>query len=118
MNTQSAVSTPKTQRFTVVVEDRDGDEHTLDLEAGANLLHSIQKAKIDIASSCGGGGWCSTCVVNVREGTIGDAEGDALSAMDQEDLNTMLENGLNPENQVLSCQAFVKGPCRISLPMT
>lgn len=100
----------------VIIKDKDWNEHTIEVEKGTNLLAVIQDSGVDINSSCGGGGWCSTCVVRVEQGGIGDTDNEALSAMDVEDLQTMEENGLDTTNQVLSCQCFIKNDCRIVLP--
>lgn len=103
-------------RITII--DREHDEFVEEIPEGSSktLLQIIQCAGIDINSSCGGGGWCSTCCVTVLEGSIGDGPEDALTAMDSEDLQTMEENNLDPSRQVLSCQCNIKHNCKVKLP--
>lgn len=110
--------TPDLPPIKVVIRDKDFDEHVVEVPAGTGvtLLKVIQDAGLDIQSSCGGGGWCSTCAVEVLEGRIGDEEGCDLSAMDEEDLETMKDNGLDSEKMVLSCQSNIKGNCKVGLP--
>jgi ferredoxin len=101
----------------VTVRDKDLEFHQLEVkETGQTLLKVIQDAGLDIASNCGGGGWCSSCAVEVLEGYIGDNPGCALSAMDDEDKQTMSDNGLDIQKTVLSCQCNVKGDCKVGLP--
>jgi ferredoxin len=103
----------------LTIRDRDHETHEVEVPFGANLLQTIQDQGLDINSSCGGGGQCSTCTVNVLEGKIGNDPHDrecALSGPDAEDLNTMEDNGLDPNTQVLSCQACIYNDCKVALP--
>jgi len=102
----------------VVIRDKDFEEHVVEVPEGSDvtLLKVIQDQGIEIQSSCGGGGWCSTCAVEILEGTIGDSPEDAVSGMDGEDLATMEENGLDPTKMVLSCQCNLKNSCKVGMP--
>lgn len=102
----------------LTVIDRGGDEHTIKTKIGENLQQACIKAGIDLPSSCGGGAWCGTCVVNVLEGKIGSSDDPetSLSEMEEQELETMKREGLDPKTQVLSCSCQIWGDAVVQQP--
>ncbi|GJL95035.1 MAG: hypothetical protein DHS20C05_14400 [Hyphococcus sp.] len=73
---------------------------------GDNLLRALQKNRIRIASSCGGGGTCGQCVVEVssRDGSLSAAERRHLTGSE-------LENGKR-----LACQRRIRRDDHVIIP--
>ena len=81
----------------------------LEVEEGSNLMQTLLRANIPVASSCYGKGICSKCRVQVLEGS--------------ENLNkeTPLEQELKTKHKLasdirISCQCRVKGDIKIDTP--
>lgn len=73
----------------------------------ATLLDAIQKAGIDLVASCGGTGFCGTCLVKVVQGSV-----TAVSSIERE----VLEEKSLQQNLRLACQTGVQSDVRIFIP--
>lgn len=102
----------------VIILDKNGEEHIIEVTRGTTLSDACERAKVDFQYSCGKGGWCATCVVNILEGKIGPPEDDdtALTALDTEELETCERFEIDPSSQTLSCSCQVLGDCKIAAP--
>lgn len=102
----------------VTVVDKNGVERQIEVPMGTTLCDACERAKVDFQYSCGKGGWCSTCVVNVLEGKIGPPEDPetALTALDSEELDTCEKYEIDPATQILACSTQVQGDCKVAAP--
>jgi ferredoxin len=102
----------------VKVTDRNGNEKSVEVPVGTTLSEACERAGVDFQYSCGKGGWCSTCVVNVDEGKVGYPEDPetALTALDSEELDTCEKFGIEYPKQILSCSCQVMKDCSVSAP--
>ena len=66
----------------------------------ANLMQTLLKAELPVASSCGGEGICGKCIIRI----VGDDS--ALSPMNDQDLNLMEKIDI-PADCRVSCQTQV-----------
>lgn len=84
----------------VVVTDRSGGEHRLDISAGRSLMETIRDAGLDeLMALCGGVCSCATCHVHVDPDFA-----DRLPAM-SEDENDLLDSSDHRDGRSrLSCQ--------------
>lgn len=81
---------------------KDGKETVCNAQEGQNLLEIGLENGLDVLHACGGNGYCSTCLCELKEGT------DALEEITDEELAM----GVEPESaHRLSCMAKVKGDC-------
>ena len=90
----------------ITVYDVDGNMHEADVDDATDLLDACESAGVSLPHSCGRGGWCSTCAVKVEQGEIGK---DLYPPMGPEELDTLVENNMDPQTQVLSCSCQVYG---------
>ncbi len=51
-----------------IVVEKDGEETTIEVEGGQNLMSYLIDNGVEISSSCGGKGTCGYCKVQVPEG--------------------------------------------------
>jgi uncharacterized 2Fe-2S/4Fe-4S cluster protein (DUF4445 family) len=94
----------KKQYFTV---DLQPSGRRVQVAAGVTLLEAIQKAGIDLVASCGGAGFCGTCLVKVVQGSV-----TAVSSIEKE----VLEEKHLKQNLRLACQTGVQSDVRIFIP--
>lgn len=78
----------------------------IEVPAGSNLMKALDDAGIPVASSCGGQGVCTKCLVKVIEGK------ENLSAKNDLE-NDMQEIHEFDRNQRMSCQVEVNGDIQI-----
>lgn len=98
----------------LIVIDKNGDEHTRNVDPGTTLWDACDKAGVSLPHSCGFGGQCSTCVVTVVKGGIGQDK--AISPVDSEEVQTMEAFGLDLETQVLSCSVQIFDDATVQQP--
>lgn len=85
--------------ISIVVVDRDGEEHQIEGKTGWSLMECIRDANHDIEAACGGCCACATCHVYVDQAWF-----DKLEPMDGDE-KLMLDDALDLEdNSRLSCQ--------------
>lgn len=83
-----------------------GDQtKSVEAEDGKTLLQIGLDNEIPIENACGGNGFCTTCLCNVKEGM------ENLSERNDREENMGIEN--DPER--LTCQAEVRGDCTVEL---
>lgn len=97
------------------IYDEDGELHTADVDEGVDLIDAASEAGVDLPHSCGRGGWCSTCAVEVVKGKIGDPKS-IYPAMGPEELEAMERAEIPPDSHVLSCSCQVFGPVTVRQP--
>jgi len=78
---------------------------TVEAENGQKLLQIGLDNGVPIEHACGGNGFCTTCMCNVKEG-MGN-----LSARNDREENM----GIVHDPERLSCQAEVQGDCTVEL---
>lgn len=84
----------------VLVEDRDGDQHRIEIQPGISLMETIREAGIDdILALCGGQCCCSTCHVYVDPTFLGQ-----LPDMGDDECDLLECSGNRKDNSRLSCQ--------------
>ena len=76
---------------------------------GATLLEATQKAGIDLVASCGGAGFCGTCLVKIIQGDVSPLSAIEMDAIDPRDL----QEGLR-----LACQTVAYSDVKIFIPAT
>jgi ferredoxin, 2Fe-2S len=74
----------------------------IEVDIGDNLMRSLLRAQMPVASSCNGQGICGKCRVRVLAGA------DALSARTKIEAQMQGQHNLPPDMR-LSCQCFVQG---------
>lgn len=74
----------------------------IEVEAGANLMATLLKAGLPVASSCSSDGVCAKCGIRILEGA------ENLSAPNPTELFLKEKNGIRKEFRI-SCQTFVHG---------
>ena len=84
----------------LLVTDRRGDPHSLDIEPGRTIMEMLRDAGLGIEALCGGQGACATCHCYV--------EGDAYTQLpmptrDEIDLLGILDTYV-PDRSRLTCQ--------------
>ncbi len=83
-----------------------GDQtKTVEAANGEKLLQIGLDNDVPIEHACGGNGFCTTCMCNVKEGA------ENLSARNDREENMGIVN--DPER--LSCQAEVQGDCTVEI---
>lgn len=83
---------------------------TIEVESGTKLVLAIEDSGVDILHRCGGNSRCTTCRVEILEGSCpeaGEAEAERLSR--ESDL---------PSNVRLSCQVRVSDDMRVKVLST
>ena len=84
----------------LVVTTREGDEMTLDGEAGLSVMEVIRDAGVDeLLALCGGCCSCATCHVHVDP-----AFADKLPAMSEDENDLLDSSDHRTESSRLSCQ--------------
>ncbi len=83
---------------TIIAEATDGTQ-TIDAQEGRKLVLAIEDAGIDILHRCGGIARCTTCRVEVVEGTVPPISAAEIEALEDPDLI---------EKYRLSCQLRVE----------
>lgn len=83
----------------------DGQKTEVETEAGRSILHIGLDAGIAIEHACGGNGFCTTCMCNVKEGM------ENLSPRNDREENM----GVVDDPQRLSCQSEVNGDVVVEL---
>lgn len=76
------------------------------VEAGANLMQALLDHQVPVASSCGGEGVCTKCLIKVIEGK------ENLSPPNETE-NDLREIHDFPKNERISCQTQVLGDITI-----
>lgn len=89
--------------LTVVIK---GEEHTIEIPSGGNMLDEALERNIDIEFDCKAG-VCDTCEVKVLSGA------DSLSAPTDEEFIMLGEDKVNTGGCRLSCQVTVHGPVTV-----
>lgn len=79
---------------------------SLEVPEDANLMEALTEAEIPVASSCGGNGVCTKCLVKVIEGRENLSPENDLE-QDMRDIHGY------ERNQRMSCQAHVRGDIKI-----
>ena len=88
------------QERKVTFIDKDGDEHTLEVSDGDNLLDIAQANDLEMEGACGGSCACSTCHVIVQDEDMYDKIEEAT-----DDENDMLDLAFGlTETSRLGCQ--------------
>lgn len=83
----------------IIVEDHDGETHTLEALEGWRIMEIIRDHGLSIKAECGGACSCATCHVYVDEAWL-----DKLYPM-RDDEEDMLDEAFDVEdNSRLSCQ--------------
>ncbi|NQY99059.1 MAG: (2Fe-2S)-binding protein [Bdellovibrionales bacterium] len=72
-----------------------------------NLMQTLRKHNIPVASSCGGEGICGKCQVKVINGEVN------LSAKRKLESDCLIRNGVHEKNVRLSCQCTVMGDVQV-----
>jgi 2Fe-2S ferredoxin len=86
------------------------DKPAIVVSKGENLMQALLEAQRPVASSCGGRGVCTRCVVEIVEGTH------HLSSPTKLEENKLREAGYKTKTHRLSCQAKVIGDVCIDTP--
>jgi uncharacterized 2Fe-2S/4Fe-4S cluster protein (DUF4445 family) len=90
--------------------------HTLDIEPSGrriqvseetSLLEAMQKAGIDLVASCGGAGFCDTCLIKVIQGSVTPISQIESQALDRTQIDQHLR---------LACQTRLLGDAKIFIP--
>ena len=71
------------------------------------LLEAVQKAGIDLAASCGGAGFCGTCLVRVIQGRV-----TAITPIEQD----ILDEERIQQKVRLACQTVICSDARVFIP--
>ncbi|MBA3518302.1 MAG: 2Fe-2S iron-sulfur cluster binding domain-containing protein [Rhizobiales bacterium] len=88
--------------LTILVTDRDGQDHRLPAEEGWRAMEVIRDWGLDIKAECGGACACATCHVHVDGDWLG-----ALSPPTDEEID-MLDGAFGvTERSRLSCQILL-----------
>ncbi len=83
-----------------------GDEKKIvEARKGDNLLQIALEAGVPIESACGGNGFCTTCLCNVKEGM------ENLSKRNDREENM----GIVKDPERLACQTEVEGDAEIEI---
>lgn len=90
------------QVFTVVVEDRDGNTHTLEALEGYRLMEVIRDNGLPIKAECGGACSCATCHVYVDAAWL-----EKIPSASSEEINMLDEAFCVEDNSRLSCQIIM-----------
>ena len=70
----------------IVVTDRAGEEHEIDIKSGANLMEQLRELDNGVEALCGGMCSCATCHVFVKPewfSSLDAAEGDELELLEE-----------------------------------
>ena len=78
------------------------DKPAIEVPEGANLMTSLERAGIPVATSCGGEGVCTKCVITILEGRENLSKSGELED-DMRDIHDI------PRDQRMSCQTDVLG---------
>ena len=89
---------------TVQVE---GEDQEIDVEEGRRLVLAIEDAGVDILHRCGGNARCTTCMVEVLEGTP--------SPMTEAEAKRFETVETKTERSRLSCQIQVRSDLRVEV---
>ncbi len=82
------------------------NSNVIEVAQDANLMEALTEAEIPVASSCGGNGVCTKCLVKVIEGRENLSPENDLE-QDMRDIHGY------ERNQRMSCQAHVCGDIKI-----
>ena len=84
---------------TVIINDRDGNQHKLKADTGLKIMEIIRDAGLDIEAACGGCCACATCHVYIDNAWISK-----LDKIEDEE-ESMLDQAFHVKNvSRLSCQ--------------
>lgn len=83
----------------VTAVDRDGNQHEISAESGANLMEILRDAGLDVEAICGGQCICSTCHVYIDEKWT-----DRLPRRADAEQVLVEDSGHFQQNSRLSCQ--------------
>jgi len=79
----------------------------IQVQANTTLLEAAQKAGMDLVASCGGAGFCGTCLVKVIHGSTSPISATERDVLDEARLRLNLR---------LACQTEVWGDVRVFIP--
>ncbi len=82
-----------------------GQVTEVETESGKTLLQIALDNGIAMEHACGGNGFCTTCMCNVKSGM------DNLNARNDKEENM----GVTDDPERLSCQATVNGDCEVEV---
>jgi Uncharacterized metal-binding protein len=99
-------STP-TQETRLYTLDIQPSGRRIQVAAGTSLLEAVQKAGIDLVASCGGAGFCGTCLIKLIDGDVTPVSLVERQTLDAERIE---------QHYRLACQTALLGDARILIP--